>query len=171
MIAVAIELWQVVETGQGLQMTNILKDVWEDRRRGACWLPRDVFARRGFDLAGLDPDCLDPAFHRGLVELIAIARGHLANALRYTLIIPKHERGIRRFCLWALGMAVLTLRKLHGRLDYRSGQDVKISRGSVRATVLVTNALVAHDAALRGMFDMLTRRLPTPPQQADVVSA
>ena len=32
-----------VSFGQGLQMTNILKDVWEDRRRGACWLPRDVF--------------------------------------------------------------------------------------------------------------------------------
>ena len=30
--------------GQGLQMTNILKDTWEDRRRGVCWLPRDVFA-------------------------------------------------------------------------------------------------------------------------------
>ncbi len=28
---------------QGLQMTNILKDVWEDRVRGVCWLPQDVF--------------------------------------------------------------------------------------------------------------------------------
>ncbi len=158
-----------VSFGQGLQMTNILKDVWEDRRRGACWLPRDVFARCGFDLADLDPDRSDPAFRQGLLELVAIARGHLANALRYTLIIPPHERGIRRFCLWALGMAVLTLRKLRGRLDYRSGQDVKISRNSVRATVLVSNALVAQDAALRMLFEMLTKRLP-PPQRVDVVS-
>ena len=29
--------------GQGLQMTNILKDIWDDRARGACWLPRDAF--------------------------------------------------------------------------------------------------------------------------------
>ncbi len=29
-----------VSFAQGLQMTNILKDVWEDRSRGACWLPR-----------------------------------------------------------------------------------------------------------------------------------
>ena len=28
-------------------MTNILKDVWDDRERGACWLPRDIFAKRG----------------------------------------------------------------------------------------------------------------------------
>jgi len=26
-------------------------------------------------------------------------------------MIPKNEPGIRRFCLWAIGMAVLTLRK------------------------------------------------------------
>jgi phytoene/squalene synthetase len=29
-----------VSFAQGLQMTNILKDVWEDRSRGACWLPQ-----------------------------------------------------------------------------------------------------------------------------------
>jgi farnesyl-diphosphate farnesyltransferase len=39
-----------VSFGEGLQMTNILKDVWNDLERGACWLPRDVFAREGFDL-------------------------------------------------------------------------------------------------------------------------
>ena len=27
-----------VSFAQGLQMTNVLKDVWEDRRHGACWL-------------------------------------------------------------------------------------------------------------------------------------
>ena len=32
-----------VSFAQGLQMTNILKDVWEDRSRGACWLPQEVF--------------------------------------------------------------------------------------------------------------------------------
>ena len=41
--------------GQGLQMTNILKDFWEDRSRGACWLPQEVFARHGVDLAQLTP--------------------------------------------------------------------------------------------------------------------
>ena len=34
-------------------MTNILKDVWEDRSRGACWLPQDVFTRHGVDLADI----------------------------------------------------------------------------------------------------------------------
>jgi phytoene/squalene synthetase len=40
-----------VSFGQGLQMTNILKDQWEDRTRGACWLPQDMFARHGVNLS------------------------------------------------------------------------------------------------------------------------
>ena len=46
---------------QGLQMTNILKDVWEDRQRGVCWLPQEVFTRHGIDLAQLSPERYDAA--------------------------------------------------------------------------------------------------------------
>ena len=130
-----------VSFGQGLQMTNILKDVWDDRDRGACWLPKDVFLAAGFDLRSLFPGQADPGFIKGLSELVAIARRHLANALRYTLIIPSHETGIRRHCLWALGMAVLTLRRIHATPAFSSGQEVKISRRSVWTVVVVTSAL------------------------------
>ncbi|NIO43335.1 MAG: squalene/phytoene synthase family protein, partial [Burkholderiales bacterium] len=102
-----------VSFGQGLQMTNILKDIWEDRTRGACWLPQDVFKQSRFDLKDLSKDQHDRSFGEGLEKLIGIARAHLRNALSYTLLIPGSEKGIRRFCLWALGMAVLTLRKIN----------------------------------------------------------
>ena len=55
-------------------------------------------------------------------ELIGVAHAHLRNALDYTLCIPAAETGIRRFCLWAIGLAVLTLQEnpkksgLHRRL-------------------------------------------------------
>ena len=52
--------------GQGLQMTNILKDVWDDWRRGACWLPQDIFLDAGFDLRFLSADRNDPRFADGL---------------------------------------------------------------------------------------------------------
>jgi farnesyl-diphosphate farnesyltransferase len=149
-----------VSFGQGLQMTNILKDVWEDRRRGACWLPRDIFERAGFDLAELSPYHYSDAFGMGLLELIAIARAHLLNALTYTLFFPRTEKGIRRFCLWAVGMAVLTLRKISKHLDFVSGQQVKISRRAVRGTVLVTNLAVSNDFVLRRMFELYTRGMP-----------
>ena len=152
-----------VSFGQGLQMTNVLKDIWEDRARGACWLPRDVFQRAGFDLDDLAPDIRSPAFERGLAELIGVARLHLGRALIYTLMMPNREEGIRRFCLRALGMAVLTLRKIHSRLDFRAGEEVKISRSSVWATVLVTDLTARRDPILRGLFAFFTRPLPLHP--------
>ena len=149
-----------VSFGQGLQMTNILKDIWEDRARGACWLPRDAFQRVGFDLSRLAENYQRDKFFLGLSELIGIARLHLQNALVYTLLIPGHEAGIRRFCLWALGMAVLTLRKVHANMHFTNGQQVKISRRSVKAVVLVSNLSVSNDTLLRLLFDGFTRSLP-----------
>ncbi len=151
-----------VSFGQGLQMTNILKDLWDDRERGACWLPRDVFLAAGFDLRSLSPDQADPGFVQGLRELVGIARQHLANALRYALIIPARETGIRRHCLWALGMAVLTLRRIHATPAFRSGQEVKISRRSVWAVVIFTSILARSNRALTFLFRILTKRLPSP---------
>ncbi len=151
-----------VSFGQGLQMTNILKDLWDDRERGACWLPRDVFLAAGFDLRSLSEGQAHPGFVQGLSRLVGIARGHLANALRYALIIPARETGIRRHCLWALGMAVLTLRRIHATPAFRSGQEVKISRRSVWAVVIFTSILARSNRALTFLFRILTKRLPSP---------
>ena len=149
-----------VSFGQGLQMVNILKDIWEDQRRGACWLPRDVFRSAGFDLRSLSAGQAAPGFVEGRSELVAIAHRHLANALRFVLIIPSRETGIRRFCLWPLGMAVLTLQRIHATPAFRSGQDVKISRRSVRAVISATSLVVRSNLALKLLFLGLTRGLP-----------
>ncbi|BBL34812.1 hypothetical protein Nstercoris_01057 [Nitrosomonas stercoris] len=149
-----------VSFGQGLQMTNILKDIWEDRKRGACWLPRDVFLKEGFDLNELQPEYPEPGFHNGLGTLIGTARSHLWNAMIYTSLIPSHETGIRRFCLWAIGMAVLTLNKINRRRDFTIGQQVKISRRSVKATILITSLLARQDWALKKIFTVASRNLP-----------
>jgi farnesyl-diphosphate farnesyltransferase len=145
--------------GQGLQMTNILKDVWEDWQRGACWLPREEFARHGFSLDELQPGCRDPEFLAGFEQLIGIAGECLRQALDYILLLPAKETGLRRFCLWAVGMAVLTLRRIARHPGFHSGQQVKISRRGVRGTILVTNLLTRHDRALRFLFDWYARDL------------
>lgn len=154
-----------VSFGQGLQMTNILKDIWEDHQRGACWLPRDLFTREGFDLSNLVPGKRQsPAFERGLIGLISVARCHLANAVEYTLMMPKYETGIRNFCLWAIAMAVLTLRKLNHHLDFRSGNEVKITRRSVKATLATSRLTAAHNSLVKLIFYCsctgLPRKLP-----------
>jgi squalene-hopene/tetraprenyl-beta-curcumene cyclase len=152
-----------VSFGQGLQMTNILKDIWDDRARGFCWLPRDQFP--GLDLGRLAPGVCGNSFERGLLHLVAIAHGHLQNALRYTLLIPTHETGIRNFCLWALGMAVLTLRKIQRHPGFTSGDQVKISRRSVRVTVALSRLTARRDLALRMLFRWAETGLPFVPAE------
>ncbi len=171
-----------VSFGQGLQMTNILKDIWADNERGACWLPRSVFEEYGYDLKMLttqsqraETDLGDSLvgnnvnsenFEQALTELLGIAHGHLQNAFNYTLLIPRNEQGIRKFCLWAIGMAMLTLRKINKNKHFISGDQVKISRRSVKATILASNLSVRHDNVLKVLFKLSSTGLP--PAQGDL---
>jgi farnesyl-diphosphate farnesyltransferase len=149
-----------VSFAQGLQLTNIIKDFWEDRSRGACWFPQDVFAREGVELAQLSPQGTDARFHAGVRELVAVAHAHLRNALAYALLIPASETGIRRFCLWAIGLAVLTLRKIAAHPQYTSGAQVKVSHTAVLWTRLSTSAAVRSDRILTFLFERAARGLP-----------
>jgi farnesyl-diphosphate farnesyltransferase len=148
---------------QGLQMTNILKDQWEDRRRGACWLPRDVFARHGVDIGQLRAEQHDERFAAGLRELIGVAHGHLRNALAFTLLIPRDETGIRRFCLWAIGLAVLTLRKINANLAFVAGTQVKVTRRTVTVTRVLTSVAVGNNWMLKRLFERTAHGLPVAP--------
>lgn len=149
-----------VSFGQGLQMTNILKDIWDDRQAGSCWLPRSVFTNGEFELERLNELHDSEAFRRGLSILVGVAHGHLRNALEYTCLVPPREVGIRRFCLWAIGLAVLTLRKLHHRPAFTSGAQVKVSRRTVKATVITTNLALRSNRALRMLFQLAANGLP-----------
>jgi farnesyl-diphosphate farnesyltransferase len=149
-----------VSFAQGLQMTNILKDVWDDRQRGACWLPQELFSRYGVDLGQLSVAQQPAGFDAGMQALIAVAHSHLRNALSFTLLIPREETGIRRFCLWAIGMAVLTLRKIQRAPGFTSGSQVKISRTAVGMTQLLSNFAVGNNWLLRRLFDAAAAGLP-----------
>ena len=146
--------------GQGLQMTNILKDVKADRERGVCWLPRTAFGLsatgRGDLIAELDEDRL----RAGMERLTIVAHGHLKNALSYTLLIPRRYLGIRRFCLWALGMAVPTLDNIYRNPVFESGDEVKISRTDVKRIVRRYGLMASSDAMLRRLFRRDSRGLP-----------
>jgi farnesyl-diphosphate farnesyltransferase len=149
-----------VSFAQGLQMTNILKDVWEDRERGACWLPQEVFGRYDVELGVVSVERQGTGFGAGMRELVGVAHAHLRNALSYTLLIPPAETGIRRFCLWAVGMAVLTLRKIQHTPGFTSGTQVKISHSAVAMTQVLSNLAVRNDWLLRRLFARATAGLP-----------
>lgn len=154
-----------VSFGQGLQMTNILKDIWDDAQRGVCWLPQDIFSETGFNLAELSPETDDARFRLGLVRLISIAQSHLQNALTYTQLLPSHETGIRNFCLWALGMAILTLKKIKQNLSFNESSQVKISRNSVKTTIAVCKLSARSNLLLSLLFNITSRDLKTPDWQ------
>jgi len=149
-----------VSFGQGLQMTNILKDFWTDWERGVNWLPRDLLERHGVRVEALQPGQDNPGFQSALLELVAIASGHLDAALRYTLMIPKEQTGMRDFCLWAIAMAVLTLRRIAAQPAFQRADQVKISRDSVRRVVWMSQLLHRSDDLLRLAFRVGVRPLP-----------
>jgi farnesyl-diphosphate farnesyltransferase len=146
--------------GQGLQMTNILKDMWEDRSRGACWLPREIFERRGLKLEQIAARQHERAFRDGLEELVGIAHGHLRNALSFTLLIPATQTGIRRFCLWSIGLALLTLRGIQANPQFSAGAQVKVSRRAVMLVRTISNLSARSDGLLRRLFAYTARGLP-----------
>ena len=152
-----------VSFGQGLQMTNILKDIWDDRQRGVSWMPRALFQRHGCDIAAMQPGSHDPAFAAALSELLGIAAGHLQDALRYTLLIPAEQTGMRDFCLWAIAMAVLTLRRISENPAFASGSEVKISRSIVHRVVFLSRLLHRSDALLQLSFRVGVKPLAQSP--------
>ncbi|MBD3895095.1 phytoene/squalene synthase family protein [Halomonas sp. ML-15] len=147
--------------GQGLQLTNILKDVWDDRQRSICWLPRDVFEARGVDLRRIQHWQDHPGYRDGIRFLVAVAHHHLRLAQDYTLRIPTSEVGIRRFCSWSIGMALSTLRKIANNPGYTASEQVKISRRRLRMIVATNNVSVGNDTLLRGVFRLSRYRLPS----------
>lgn len=148
--------------GQGLQMTNILKDIWDDHKRNVYWLPRTVFDQHDIDLKDLTDVHKTDAFTEVLNELIGVAHAHLQNALTYTLHIPAREAGMRRFCFWAIGMALLSLRKISDNPQFSNSQDVKISRSAVKRVIVLTNLSVKSDGLLKLLFKFTGRGLPAP---------
>jgi 4,4'-diapophytoene synthase len=151
-----------VSFGRGLQMTNILKDFWEDHDRGVCWLPRDMFARVGVALDQVQRGHLPQSFPAVYRELIGVAHGHLCDALDYTLRIPPGETGIRSFCLIALGLAMQTLKCINDKPDFTTGSQVKVSRQVVARTLLFTRRFAPEDRALQRWFGGLAESLPPP---------
>jgi farnesyl-diphosphate farnesyltransferase len=159
---------RAVRFGRGLQMTNILKDVWEDLAHGRCWLPRQVFAGHGCDLSRLAPGhggVQERSFATGLRELIGVAHADLREALEYTLSVPPRHTGIRAFLALAVLFAALTLRNLHARPLFSEGAQVKVPRWKVAATVTATRAVIRSRLGVTILFRLAARGLPLPAQK------
>lgn len=136
--------------GLGLQLTNIIKDVADDRQRGWSFVPRQLC-----HLAGTTPEALlapEASRQSQLVMqlLIAKAKHHLRDALDYCCTLPRSAYRIRLFCLTPLFFAVRTLHK--AERDPRlldPGHKVKITRGEVYRILCTTYVLAPNNHLVR----------------------
>ena len=79
--------------GIAFQLTNIIRDVGEDARRGRIYLPQDELARHGVTAADLFGRRVTPAFTALMTEQVARARAFYARALG---ALPKSDRRAQR---------------------------------------------------------------------------
>ncbi len=121
-----------IRFGKGLQLTNILKDLSTDLRRGRCYIPLELLAP-----AGLEPrDLLDTRTMAGfspvLHALVQTALAHLDQGWLYATSIPRRDLRLRLACMWPVLIALKTLHLLttcDNLLD--PARKLKISRYQV----------------------------------------
>lgn len=68
-----------IDLGIAMQLTNILRDVGEDRRMGRCYLPESELERFGYTRANLDAGVVDDAFRELMSFQIRRARDYYAS--------------------------------------------------------------------------------------------
>ena len=142
--------------GLGLQLTNIIKDVADDRQRGWSFVPTQLCS-----LAGIAPgELLDPAQARKarivMDSLIAKAKSHLNDALAYSTALPRSQYRLRLFCLTPLYFAVRTLALAERDPRLLDAQHkVKITRGEVYRTLCATYVVAGSNHLAATYFRQL----------------
>lgn len=101
-----------IRFGKGLQLTNILKDLATDLRRGRCYVPLELLAQAGL----APPDLLDTRSMSGfspvLHELVQTALAHLDQGWLYATSVPRRDLRLRLACMWPILIALKTLHLL-----------------------------------------------------------
>ena len=110
--------------GIALQLTNFLRDVGEDQRRGRVYLPQDMLRAEGIAELNVDDRRQRPALARLLRELGKVAESHYADA----------ERDVDAFapdCRVAIRACIGVYRRLNERIGH--SPDAVTRRQSVPA--------------------------------------
>ena len=142
--------------GQGLQLTNIIKDHPSDLSDGRVFIPPEAAHR-----CDLDPSTLlQPALPLPVrAVLVTLAADHLDQALEYTVGYPVEPGGIRLFCLQPLMMALMTLDRVLTHIDVTPDDRPKITREQVDDVMTTSRRLVGNDTALREWYNRHRRVL------------
>jgi farnesyl-diphosphate farnesyltransferase len=123
--------------GQGLQLTNILRDLPRDLRLGRCYLPSEDLAHHGLDPGDLLDAAAIETLRPLLQEWIRLTMAHYREGWKYTFAVPRREIQLRLACAWPL---LIGMRTLHLIAETPNLLDpdvtVKISRPAVYRILL-----------------------------------
>ncbi len=117
-----------ISFGLGLQLTNIIKDRYEDKERNVEFLTKEMLSKSS-----------------KLCDEICIAKGHLSDAISFIKAIHKKEKGLRAFCLLNVLMAIETLNLLAKNVDNKDKKNLKISRAKVRFLYIITKFICSNN--------------------------
>lgn len=131
--------------GAGLQLTNIIKDVFRDHEQGRYYIPQEYLPfQNGGEQAGVKP-------------ILAHAYRNLCLGRDYVRVVPEEEFDIRKAILVPLFLAVATLRHLLENLDgLFEGADVKISREQVAQILMLADEVAGKNTAVQQAWNDLS---------------
>lgn len=139
--------------GQGLQLTNVLRDLPRDLQDGRCYLPRQDLARHGLSPDALRDPAIRPRLQPLLDELLALALDCYADGWSYTLAVPTRELRLRLACAWPLLLGLATLERIQQAPELLDpAVRLRISRREVYGILARSTALAWTDAGLTRVY-------------------
>ncbi len=128
-----------IHFGKGLQLTNIVKDVAKDLRRGRCYIPASLLKTAGLTTDSLLQQDSWHAFQPLLNQLIRQAMEYLDQGWNYTMAIPRSEVRLRLACMWPILFGGETLKLVKNSPSVLNpNYQVKITRSCVYRIIGLT---------------------------------
>jgi farnesyl-diphosphate farnesyltransferase len=138
--------------GLSLQLTNVIRDLPEDRREGRNYIPEEAWSG-----AGVSPVDFPDGRSWAVVEpILREAEARANRALCYCIALPRSALRVRFFCLTSLFFARRTLALIRAqRRRLLSGERVKMTRPAVYAILGLTFMIAPSNTAIRAAFRLL----------------
>lgn len=83
---------QAIRLGQAMQLTNILRDVAEDYRRGRVYLPTAVMQRYGYDPETIPLGTNAPGWSGVFMEMVMVAQAHYEAGIAGSMLYPRESQ-------------------------------------------------------------------------------
>jgi farnesyl-diphosphate farnesyltransferase len=151
-----------IRFGQGLQMTNILKDLGKDLHNGRCYLPQEQLEQLKLRVTELCQPAALGYIRPLLIKLIWYTLDHLDCACDYILCLPHRPWRMRLSCMWPLLFAIQTLNVVCQSEELlQPDARIKISRFAVYRTIFLSLWCLMSPYIFVKYYQRLRRRLTT----------